>query len=77
MTKTPNPMPKTLRLSFAMGGGVSLGSFSGAALTEILRSFLLYGQDRNGHPYQKVVLDAMSGASAGAIALAILLKGKV
>jgi hypothetical protein len=65
---------KTLRLTFAMGGGVSLGSFSGAALTEILRALVLHGQDRDGTPYDRVVLDSMSGASAGAIALAILMR---
>ena len=65
---------KTLRLTFAMGGGVSLGSFSGAALTEILKAFILYGQDKEGNPYDRIVLDSMSGASAGAIALAILLR---
>jgi predicted acylesterase/phospholipase RssA len=65
---------KTLRLTFAMGGGVSLGSFSGAALTEILRALVLHGQDREGKPYDRVVLDSMSGASAGAIALAILMR---
>ncbi len=65
---------KTLRLTFAMGGGVSLGSFSGAALTEILKALVLHGQDRDGNPYDKIVLDSMSGASAGAIALAILLR---
>ena len=71
MYKTPG---KTLRLSFAMGGGVSLGSFSGAALTEILKLLVLYGRDRNGETYEKVILDSMSGSSAGAISLAILMR---
>ena len=67
-------MSKTLRLSFAMGGGVSLGSFSGAALTEILKLLFLYGQDSKGKPYDRIVLDSMSGSSAGAMSLAILLR---
>ena len=67
-------MGKTLRVCLAMGGGVSLGSFSGAALTEALKLLMLYGKDKEGKPYDKVVLDGMSGASAGAIALTILLK---
>jgi hypothetical protein len=46
----------------------------GAALTEILRALVLHGQDRDGTPYERVVLDSMSGASAGAIALAILMR---
>ncbi len=57
-----------------MGGGVSLGSFSGAALTEILKLLVLYGRDRNGDPYEEVILDSMSGSSAGAISLAILMR---
>lgn len=71
MPQTPG---KTLRLSFAMGGGVSLGSFSGAALTEILKLLFLYGQDSKGKPYDRIVLDSMSGSSAGAMSLAILLR---
>ncbi|MEL7119003.1 MAG: patatin-like phospholipase family protein [Bacteroidota bacterium] len=67
-------MGKTLRLTFAMGGGVSLGSFSGAALTETLKKLVLHGQDANGQLYDRIVVDSMSGASAGAIALAILLR---
>lgn len=69
-----NQNPKNLRLSFAMGGGVSLGSFSGAALTEALKAFVLFGKNQNGEPYDNIILDSMSGASAGAISLAILLR---
>lgn len=57
-----------------MGGGVSLGAFSGAALTEALQLLVMYGQDADGNPYKKVVVDGMSGASAGAISLAIMLR---
>ena len=57
-----------------MGGGVSLGTFSGAALTEVLKLFLLFGLDKTGKPYDSVVLDSFSGASAGAISLAILMR---
>ncbi len=67
-------MGKTLKVCLAMGGGVSLGSFSGAALTEALKLLILYGQDKDGKPYDRVILDGMSGASAGAIALTIMLK---
>lgn len=65
---------KTLYVSFAMGGGVSLGSFSGGALTEALRALVMIGQDAEGNPYDRVVLDSMSGASAGAISLAAMLR---
>ena len=57
-----------------MGGGVSLGSFSGSALTEALKLLILDGQDKEGNPYDEIVVDGMSGASAGAMALTILLK---
>jgi len=57
-----------------MGGGVSLGSFSGAGLTESLKLLILYGQDENGEPFDDVIVDGMSGASAGAMALTIMLK---
>ena len=67
-------MAKKLKVSFAMGGGVSLGSFSGAALTEILKLLILYGQDEDGNLYDEIVLDSFSGASAGAISLAIMMR---
>ncbi len=67
-------MNTTLRVCLAMGGGVSLGSFSGSALTEALKLLLIYGKDEQGNPYKNVVVDGMSGASAGAIALTILLR---
>ncbi len=75
---------KTLRLGFIMGGGVSLGTFSGAALSEAIKQQLVYGQyktdeqDEDGNaifkPYAKVEIDVFSGASAGAISLAIMLR---
>lgn len=55
-----------------------MGSFSGSALTEALKTLVLLGrwvdQDGKSHYYEKVEVDGMSGASAGAIALAIMLK---
>ena len=59
---------KELRLAFAMGGGVSLGTFSGSALTQAIKLAVL----RSG--YERVVIDAFSGASAGAMALGIMLR---
>ncbi|MDH7445231.1 patatin-like phospholipase family protein [Aquimarina sp. 2201CG14-23] len=67
-------MGKTLRVCLAMGGGVSLGSFSGSALTEALKLLILYGRDNDKKEYQEIIVDGMSGASAGAIALTIMLK---
>ena len=67
-------MGKVLKLGFAMGGGVSLGSFSGASLTEAIKLALLYGTDETGTPYDKIIVDVFSGASAGAMSLGIMLK---
>lgn len=65
---------KTLRVCLAMGGGVALGSYSGAGLTEALKLLTIYGKDSKGKLYDKVIVDGMSGASAGAISLGILLR---
>ena len=67
-------MGKVLKVCLAMGGGVSLGSFSGSALTEALKLLIIYGKGEDGKSYKDVVVDGMSGASAGAIALTILLR---
>ena len=70
-------MGKTLRVGFAMGGGNSLGTFNGAALSQALKLLLLRGVDRDGEPYEKVEVDVFSGASAGSISLALMLRGLV
>lgn len=70
-------MGTTLRLGLAMGGGNSLGTFSGAALSQALKLLLLRGIDRNGEPYRRVEVDVFSGASAGSLSLSLMLKGLV
>jgi predicted acylesterase/phospholipase RssA len=70
-------MSRELRLAFAMGGGVSLGSFSGATLAEAIKLALLFGtyeEDGKHRPYRRVVIDVFSGASAGAMALGSMLR---
>ncbi|MEL6274485.1 MAG: hypothetical protein AAFU03_05145 [Bacteroidota bacterium] len=71
-------MAKKLKLAFAMGGGVSLGTFSGAALTECVKQLVIggriVGQNGKEDKYEEVVLDVFSGASAGAISLAIMVR---
>lgn len=67
-------MGKKLKICLAMGGGVSLGTFSGAALTEALKLLVLHGKDTKGDAYESVEVDGMSGASAGSIALAIMMR---
>ena len=51
-----------------MGGGVSLGGFCGSSMTESVKLLILFGG------YKKVVIDAFSGASAGSISLAIMMR---
>lgn len=68
-------MRKKLKLGFAMGGGVSLGTFSGSALTEAIKQYMVYGKDENGIKYDDVIIDVFSGASAGAISLLVMLRG--
>ena len=67
-----------LHLSFALGGGASLGTFSGAALTESLKQLLLFAQYRDDsgqwQAYEAIELDVLTGASAGALSLALLLR---
>jgi len=70
-------MGTTLRVGFAMGGGVSLGTFNGAALSQALKLLLLRGVDRSGTRYERVAVDVFSGASAGSMSLAIMLRGLV
>ena len=67
-------MNKDLRIAFALGGGVSLGTFSSAALTEVLKQALVHGRDCDGNPYETVTIDVLSGASAGTISLALMLR---
>lgn len=71
MSATP---PRQLKLAFAMGGGVSLGTFSGSALTETIKLALLRIVDGKAD-YDRVVVDVFSGASAGSLALAVMLRG--
>ncbi|EJF54672.1 Patatin-like phospholipase [Saprospira grandis DSM 2844] len=72
-------MSKTLRLGFIMGGGVSLGSFSSAALCESIKQLLVYAEyeDTAGQkrPYARIEIDVLTGSSAGAISLGIMLRG--
>ncbi|WP_430815294.1 patatin-like phospholipase family protein [Carboxylicivirga sp. RSCT41] len=68
-------MTKILKLGFAMGGGVSLGTFSGAALTEAIKLAILHAKDEKGKAYDSVEVDVFSGASAGSMSLGVMLRG--
>ena len=64
---------RILKLAFAMGGGVSLGAFSGSALTEAIKLALLRIVKKQAD-YDEVEIDVFSGASAGSLALAVMLR---
>ena len=67
-------MGNNLRIAFALGGGVSLGTFSSAATAEVLKQALAYpGSDGREH-FDSVEVDVLSGASAGSISLALFLR---
>lgn len=75
-------MGKKLKLGFAMGGGVSLGTFSGAGLSETIKQAILSGGYYEGtgankkfKEYDEVEVDVFAGASAGSMSLAIMLRG--
>jgi predicted acylesterase/phospholipase RssA len=65
-------MGKKLKVAFAMGGGASLGAFSGGAIAEVLRQ-LRMNLDRS--VYDTVEIDVLSGASAGGMTLGLLVRG--
>jgi predicted acylesterase/phospholipase RssA len=60
---------KTLKVAFAMGGGASLGAFSGGAMAEVVRQ-LCGNVDRAR--YGAVEIDVLSGASAGGMTVGLL-----
>ena len=69
---------KEVRVALIMGGGVSLGSFSGGALAEVVRlleKFPATRPDAQGNPVPIAPkIDVVSGASAGSMTLAILVR---
>lgn len=71
-------MARELRLGFALGGAVSLGTFTGAAVAQALKLAILRARPKGGtERYDRVVVDVLSGASAGAMSLALLLRALV
>ena len=64
-------MGKKLKVAFAMGGGASLGAFSGGAIAEVIRQ-LHANLDAGVH--DRVEIDVVSGASAGGMTVGLLLR---
>jgi hypothetical protein len=60
-------MTEKYRFAFVMGGGVSLGAFSGGAFAQVLRAL----QATNRREDVDIEVDVFAGASAGAITLAL------
>lgn len=71
----PAPLPE-LRLALAMGGGVSLGVFSGSALGEALKLAVLSTTTYKGvaPAFSRIVVDSFSGASAGSLTLGLMFR---
>lgn len=71
-------MAREVRIALILGGGVSLGSFSGGALAEALRLLDRFpARRRDGRGRETPLaprIDVVSGASAGAMTLAIVLR---
>jgi predicted acylesterase/phospholipase RssA len=62
---------KKLRVAFAMGGGASLGAFSGGAISEVVRQL---HDNLDGSVYDGVEIDVLSGASAGGMTVGLLVR---
>ncbi|MFC1523597.1 patatin-like phospholipase family protein [Thermodesulfobacteriota bacterium] len=66
-----------LKMGFAMGGGIALGTFNGATLSEAVKLAIIYGRDQKEEPFDKVEIDVFSGASAGAMSLGLMVRALV
>ena len=71
-------MDREVRIALIMGGGVSLGSFSGGALAETLRLLEQFPATRRDAQGTSVPIapriDVVTGASAGSMTLGIMLR---
>jgi hypothetical protein len=59
------------RLAITIGGAVSLGSFEGGVVYEILRAIGQHNQHPDTTEDQKILVDVLTGASAGGMTAAI------
>jgi hypothetical protein len=64
-------MGKILKVGLVMGGGVSLGAFNGGAIAQIVSQL---HSNLNPKVYDRAEIDVLSGASAGGLTLALLLR---
>ena len=64
-------MPKKLKIAVVAGGGWSLGAFTGGAVWELVRQL---HNNRDADAYDHCEIDVLSGAGAGALTMAVLLR---
>lgn len=64
-------MQRTLKVAVVMGGGWSLGAFTGGAVWELVRQL---HTNRNREGYDRCEIDVLAGAGAGALTAAVLFR---
>lgn len=60
------------KLAIAISGAVSLGSFESGVMYEIIEAIAQHNQHTETTEDQKIIIDVITGASAGAMTAAIL-----
>jgi len=60
------------KLAIAISGAVSLGSFESGVMYEIIEAIAQHNQHQETAEDQKIIIDVITGASAGAMTAAIL-----
>lgn len=66
----PKPMHK--RLAITISGAVSLGSYEAGVLYEILAAIAAHNTDANTPAAERIIIDVLTGASAGGMCATIL-----
>jgi predicted acylesterase/phospholipase RssA len=69
--ETGGTVAKKLKVALVMGGGWSLGAFTGGAAWELVRQ--LHG-NRDRDTYDRCEIDVLCGTGAGALTAAVLLR---
>ncbi|NND73171.1 MAG: DUF3376 domain-containing protein [Rhodothermales bacterium] len=65
-------MPKTRKIALILAGGVSLGAYQAGVITEILHALDVINRRRNDSGDSPIVLDVITGASAGSMTAALI-----
>ena len=67
---TQKPMPR--KLAIVISGAVSLGSYEAGVMYELLEAIALHNESVGSDHPDRVEIDVITGASAGAMTAAIL-----